>query len=265
MSLKGRVAAVTGATGGIGFEVAAELASRGATVVACSRRLSDAQDVAKKIGGGARGAELDIASAASVRAFAKSLVASEHGGVGRIDILVNNAGYPFQRDIWYKRFHEVTDAELESVMRVDLAGTFRLTRAIIPLMLDSRNGKEKKGRERMGGVIISISSTPALVGHTEGAPYSLAKAGIIAMTKHIALEYGRDNIRAYTLALGNIATDATFKSMTEKERQAAAGENAMRRWGRPSEVARVVASLASDDFSFSTGNTIVVDGGAVLL
>lgn len=258
--LKGRVAVVTGATGGIGFEIAAEFASRGATVVACSRRLTDAQAVAKKVGRGAHGAELDIASAASVSAFAEKMAAR----YGRIDVLVNNAGYPFQREIWYKKFHEVTDAEADRVMQVDLAGTFRLTRAIIPLML--RKGVAgNNGGDGGGGVIISISSTPAVAGHTEGAPYTLAKAGIIAMTKHIALEYGRDNIRAYTLALGNIATDATFRSMTEKEREAAAGENAMRRWGRPAEVAKVAAGLAGDDFSFSTGNTIVVDGGAVLL
>lgn len=255
--LKGRVAVVTGATGGIGLEVAAEFASRGATVVACSRRLADAEAVAKRVGRGAQGAELDIASAASVSAFAEKMAA----GHGHIDVLVNNAGYPFQREIWYKKFHEVTDAEADRVMQVDLAGTFRITRAVIPLMLRNGNGSNGGG----GGVIISISSTPAVAGHTEGAPYTLAKAGIIAMTKHIALEYGRDNIRAYTLALGNIATDATFRSMTEEEREAAAGENAMRRWGRPAEVARVAAGLAGDDFSFSTGNTIVVDGGAVLL
>lgn len=258
--LKSRVAVVTGATGGIGFEIAAEFVSRGATVVACSRRLADAQAVAKKVGRGAHGAELDIASAASVSAFAEKMAAR----YGRIDVLVNNAGYPFQREIWYKKFHEVTDAEADRVMQVDLAGTFRLTRAIIPLML--RNGAAgNNGGDGGGGVIISISSTPAVAGHTEGAPYTLAKAGIIAMTKHIALEYGRDNIRAYTLALGNIATDATFRSMTEKEREVAAGENAMRRWGRPAEVAKVAAGLAGADFSFSTGNTIVVDGGAVLL
>ena len=129
-----------------------------------------------------------------------------------------------------------------------------MTRAVIPIMV-----KKKRG------VIISISSTPAIAGHTEGAPYTLAKAGIIAMTKHVALEYGRDNVRAYTLALGNIATDATFNSMTEKERIAAAQENAMKRWGTPREVAKVAASVAGDDFSFATGNTIVIDGGAVFL
>jgi NAD(P)-dependent dehydrogenase (short-subunit alcohol dehydrogenase family) len=248
--LKGRVAVVSGATRGIGFEIAKELAARGATVVACSRDLASAQGSAKKIGKRARAGLLDISSAQSVKSFVSKTV----GDLGRIDILVNNAGYPFDRKTWYKKFHEVTDDEADAVIDVDLKGTFRLTRAVLPVMIKNRTG-----------VIVSISSTPAVAGHTEGAPYTLAKSAIVAMTKHVAREYGKDNIRAYTLALGNIATEATFKSMTEDERRAAEQENAMARWGRPEEVARVAASVASDDFSFATGNTIVIDGGTVLL
>jgi 3-oxoacyl-[acyl-carrier protein] reductase len=85
------------------------------------------------------------------------------------------------------------------------------------------------------------------------------------MTKHVAMEYAGRGIRAYTLALGNIATDATFKSMSAGAQKKAAQENAMKRWGDPKEVAKVAASIAGDDFTFATGNTIVVDGGAVLL
>jgi 3-oxoacyl-[acyl-carrier protein] reductase len=194
-------------------------------------------------------AELDITDESSVLKFAKMV--SDH--YGSVDILVNNAGYPFDRKIWYKQLHKVGDDEFKNILAVDLQGTFRLTRAVLPLMA------------KTGGVVISISSTPAISGHVEGAPYTLAKAGIIAMTKHIALEYGRKNIRAYTLALGNIATDATFNSMTATERKMAASENAMKRWGDPREVARVAACVASDDFSFATGNTIVIDGGTVML
>ncbi|MEO9295298.1 MAG: SDR family NAD(P)-dependent oxidoreductase [Nitrososphaera sp.] len=249
--LKGRVAIVSGATRGIGYEIAKELAARGATVVVCSRDLKSAQAAAKKIGNNARAGRLDVSSAQSVKDLINTIT---KGGHGRIDILVNNAGYPFDRKTWYKKFHEVQDSEADAIIDVDLKGTYRLARAVIPAMI-------KKG----GGVIISISSTPAIAGHAEGSPYTLAKSAIIAMTKHIALEYGQRNIRAYTLALGNIATDATFNSMTEKERKAAGQENAMKRWGKPEEVARVAASIASDDFSFATGNTIVIDGGAVLL
>jgi 3-oxoacyl-[acyl-carrier protein] reductase len=173
---------------------------------------------------------------------------------GRIDILVNNAGYQFDRKIWTKRFHEVAEEDFDRVIQVDLRGTLRLCQAAIPYMI--RAG---------GGVIINIASTPAVSGHTEGAPYTIAKAGAIAIAKHIAREYGDKNIRAYSLALGNISSEATYSSMTATERRKAAMENSMKRWGDPSEVAKIAASVASDDFSFATGNTIVIDGGTVLL
>lgn len=248
--LKGKVAVVTGATRGIGFETAKELAARGATVLVCSRDIAGAQKAARHIGRKALAASVDITNAKSVSAFVKKAVAEYRG----IDILVNNAGYPFDSQIWYKKMHKVDDDELDAVLAVDLKGTFRITKAVLPVMA-----------RRKGGVIVSISSTPAISGYSEGAPYSLAKAGLLAMTKHIALEYGKDNMRAYTLALGNIATDATFNSMSARARKKAAQESAMKRWGRPEEVAKVIAALASDDFSFATGNTIVVDGGTVFL
>lgn len=247
MLLNGKVAIVTGAAKGMGLEIAKEFSNRGSKVVVCSRKLKDAENSASMIN--ADPAELDITDESSVLKFAKMV--SDH--YGSVDILVNNAGYPFDRKIWYKQLHKVGDDELRDILAVDLQGTFRITRAVLPLMA------------KTGGVVISISSTPAISGHVEGAPYTLAKAGIIAMTKHIALEYGRKNIRAYTLALGNIATDATFNSMTAAERKKAAGENAMKRWGKPREVAKVAACVASDDFSFATGNTIVIDGGTVFL
>jgi NAD(P)-dependent dehydrogenase (short-subunit alcohol dehydrogenase family) len=118
---------------------------------------------------------------------------------------------------------------------------------------------------RAGGVISNIASTPAVAGHSAGAPYSIAKSSVIATTKHIALEYGDKNIRAYTLALGNISTEATFSSMTLTERKKAAMENSMKKWGDPREVAIIAANVASKDSSFATGNTIVIDGGTVII
>ncbi len=247
--LRGKVAVVTGASRGIGFEIAREIAARGAQVVLCSRKLASTQKAARMIKDKTYPEELDITSADSVKKFVSRIMKK----YGQVDILVNNAGYPFDRKIWYKKFHKVTDDELDRVIAVDLKGTARITRALLPLML------------QRGGVVISISSTPAISGHTEGAPYTLAKAAIVAMTKHISLEYGDRNIRAYTLALGNIGTEATFNSMTSAERKKAAKENAMKRWGNPVEVARVAASIAAEDFAFATGNTIVIDGGTVLL
>lgn len=110
---------------------------------------------------------------------------------------------------------------------------------------------------RNGGVIINISSTSAIAGHVEGSPYTIAKDGSIALTKCIAMEYGKDNIRAYTLALGNIQTLATYGQMTDNDMRKAA-EPSMKRWGDPAEVGKVAACVASDKFSFVTGNTIII-------
>jgi 3-oxoacyl-[acyl-carrier protein] reductase len=248
--LKGKVAVITGATRGIGFEIAKEFAARGATVIVCSRKMASAEKSASLIKGKVYPEKLDVSDSVGVARFIRQVV-DRHK---RIDVLVNNAGYPFDPKIWTKKFHDVAEEEFESVSRVDLKGTLWLCQSALPFMI--------KGG---GGVIINIASTPAVSGHTKGAPYTIAKAGVIAITKHIALEYGDKNVRAYTLALGNISTKATFNSMTIAERKKAAMENAMKRWGDPHEVARVAASVAGEDFSFATGNTIVIDGGTVLL
>jgi 3-oxoacyl-[acyl-carrier protein] reductase len=255
--LKDKVAVVTGSTRGIGFAIAKEFAeNNGAITIVCSRKNEQAERAIKQISGGkVFAAEIDVSNDISVKKFMQQILSK----FGQIDILVNNAGYPFDNNIWYKRFHEVTDEELQKIMAVDVQGSIRVSRAVISSMIQ-KNTNENSG----GGVIINISSTPAIAGHTEGAPYTIAKAANIALTKCIAKEYGINGIRSYTMALGNIATMATYDSMTEVARKKAAEEPPMKRWGRPEEVAKVAASIASDSFSFATGNTIVIDGGTVL-
>ncbi len=261
LSLIGKVAVITGSSRGIGFAIAKEFAEiNGATVIVCSRKQEQAARAVAQIKGKAFAAELDVTDNSRIQEFIQQIL-SQHK---QIDILVNNAGYPFDKNIWYKKFHEVTDDELDRIIEVDLKGSVRLSRAVIPCMLQNtgNNANQNEGR---GGVIINISSTPAITGHIEGAPYTIAKAANIALTKCIAREYGSSNIRAYSLALGNIATLATYGSMTHKDRSQAAQEPSMKRWGKPQEVAKVAACIASDNFSFATGNTIVIDGGTVLL
>ena len=256
--LKDKIAVVTGSTRGIGFAIAKEFAeNNGATTIVCSRIKAQAERAIKQISSGkVFAAEIDVASDISVKKFMQQTLSN----FGRIDILVNNAGYPFDNNIWYKRFHEVTDEELQKILEIDLKGSVRLSRAVISSMLEKNTNENGGGR----GVIINISSTPAIAGYTKGAPYTIAKAGNMGLTKCIAMEYGSDKIRSYTMALGNIATLATYNSMTEEDRNKAAQENSMKRWGKPEEVAKIAACIASDSFSFATGNTIVIDGGTVL-
>lgn len=254
--LKDKIAIVSGASRGLGFEISKQLAKRGATVIMCSRSMARAENSASRIEGNTYPERLDVTNAQDIAEFMRH-VAERHK---HIDILINNAGYPLDRMVWNKSFHEVAEEDLEKVINVDLKGTFRLSQAAIPFMI--KNVSSARGA---GGVIINIASTPAIAGHMTGAPYSIAKSGVIAITKHIALEYGDKNIRAYTLALGNISTEATFASMTMAERKKAATENSMKRWGDPREVATIAASVASEDFAFATGNTIVIDGGTVML
>ena len=253
LSLKGKVAVVTGSTIGIDFAISKEFAENNdATVIVCSRSKQSAVKSAEEIKGKTFAAEIDVTNSSSIKRFLQQIV-SDHE---RIDILINNAGYPFDRKIWYKKFHEITDDEVYRIIEVDLKGSVHLSMAVLHSML--QNNLEE-------WVIINISSTPAIAGHIEGASYTIAKAANIALTKCILLEYGGKNIRAYTLALDNIATLAKYYSMNENDRNKAAEEPSMRRWGRPEEVAKVAVCIASDNFSFATGNTIVIDGGTVLL
>ena len=117
---------------------------------------------------------------------------------------------------------------MDGVLEVDLKGSARLSRAVIPIMLQNANSNIR-GNKNDWGVIINISSTPAIASYTAGFPYTIAKAANIALTKSIAREYANSNIRAYSLALGNIATLATYESMTPEDRQLASDESPMKR------------------------------------
>jgi NAD(P)-dependent dehydrogenase (short-subunit alcohol dehydrogenase family) len=254
--LKDKITIVSGAIRGLGFETSKQLAKRGATVIMCSRSMARAENCASRIEGKTYPERLDVTNTQGIAEFMRP-VAERHK---HIDILINNVGYPFDRMVWNKSFHELAEEDFEKVIDVDLKGTFGLSQAAILFMI-----KNVSSAIGAGGVIINIPSRPAIAGHMAGAPYSIAKSGVIVITKHIALEYGDNNIRAFTLDLGNIPTEATFASMTTAERKKAATENSMKRWGEPREVPTIAASVASEDFAFDSGNTIVIDGGTVML
>jgi len=250
LSLDGKIGIVTGATGGLGLEIARELARNGATVIVTSRKKSKLKEVCNLIDKDCYGFQLDVSKKKSLIGFIKNISKQ----FNNVDILINNAGFPFVRKIWFKNIHDISERELMNILEVDLIGSFRITKEILKLMIKRRNG-----------VIINITSTPAISGHICGSPYSIAKAGLISLTKHIALEYGRYNIRSYSVALGDIDTDAMRRSLSKSEIVKAKNENTMKRLGRTEEVAKTIVCLAGGNFSFSTGNTIIIDGGKVII
>lgn len=276
MSLKGKIVIVTGSSRGIGFSIAREFSeNKGAIVIICSRNKERAVKASKEISGNVFPYVLDVTNDKSIEKFIELILSK----FKRIDVLVNNAGFPFDTNIWYTNLHKVSDTDFHKILNVDLLGSIRMTKAVIPIMLKNHHSSKEKNipdiiksdikvydKKRNGdGVIINIASTPAISGHNVGFPYTIAKAGLISLTKCIAKEYSSNNIRSYSLALGNIATDATYNSMTKRDRKYSALESPMKRWGYPSEVAKVASSLADCNFSFATGNTIVIDGGIDLL
>jgi 3-oxoacyl-[acyl-carrier protein] reductase len=250
LSLDGKIGIVTGASGGLGLEIARELARNGATVIVTSRKKSKLKEVCNLIDKDCYGFQLDVSKKKSLIGFIKNISKQ----FNNVDILINNAGFPFVRKIWFKNIHDISERELMNIVEVDLIGSFLITKEILKLMIKRRNG-----------VIINITSTPAISGHICGSPYSIAKAGLISLTKHIALEYGRYNIRSYSVALGDIHTDAMRRSLAKSEIVKAKNENTMKRLGRPEEVAKSIVCLAGGNFSFSTGNTIIIDGGKVII
>ncbi len=258
MSLEDKIILISGSARGIGYEMAKYFAEIcGSIVIVCSRHIENAKKVSKIIKGKTYAIELDVTNINNIDDCIGDIIKK----FGKIDVLINNAGYRFDKELWYKQLHEIEIDHFMEIINVDLMGSIRLSKAVLTHMIK----KDKLNNNKSGGVIINISSTPALSGHIEGSPYTIAKSGVIGLTKHIAREYGIYNIRAYTLALGNISTDATYYSMDEKHRFRAEEETSLKRWGSPDEVAKIASRIASDDFSYATGNTIIIDGGTIMI
>jgi 3-oxoacyl-[acyl-carrier protein] reductase len=252
--LSGRVAIVTGSSGGIGRATALELAKEGADIMLqYQSRLSEAQKVASEITALERKAiiaRVDFANVTQAPEEVSRMAEQAISEFGKIDVLVNLAGYPAKGE-WNKRFLELTPEDFFKPINVDLFGTFLCARAVAPHML-----------KREQGVIVNVSSTPALSGHDKGFAFTVAKAGVIGLTKALAFELA-PHIRVNTVALGNIETRWTSELKPEEllaERQ----ENLIRRFGTPAEIAKSIVFLCSDDCSFINGQTIVLDGGSIL-
>ncbi len=239
----GRVAIVTGAASGIGDATARLLAQRGARVALLDRAL----DAANAVAGSIEGA---IAVACDVRVG--DAVAQAVGTVteqlGAASILVNNAGIGDLRPM-----HTLDDKLWHRLVDVNLTGTFTMTRAVVPQMLELGTG-----------VIVNNASLSGSMPTRNEAAYSAAKAGVIALTKSTALEYG-PAIRANCVAPGFVATPLTsvFQDLPDVFEPIRASIP-LQRMGAAEEVAEVIAFLCSDRSAYVTGQTITVDGGLSL-
>lgn len=254
--LRGQYALITGGSRGIGRAIGEVLAAQGAEVLLASRDGRQAEAAAGQIretfGTQSIGVACDVSDPGQVAQLYQRIL-EWNGGV--LDILVNNAGYPFRSEIWETPLGKVPVQNLqnwfEDIFRTDVLGAVYCTYHALHWMVPRKSGK-----------ILYISSTPALEGY-QGTPYTAAKAAVLGLMRDVAREYGRHNIRANALALGNIQTPATFAHLHQESRDQLAAEAPLGRWGLPEEVARVALFLTSELSSFVTGQTLVVDGGTV--
>lgn len=252
--LQGKRALITGASKGIGRAVSLAFAQNGADLCLVSRKSGDVEALAHEIEGKSQtrafGLQGDVSDSAGSTGIGKEAIEM----LGGVDTLVCAAGYPFDSGLWNSPLVDLTDQDFLKVFNTDLLGSFRVAKEVIPQMIQQK-----------GGVIILFSSTPVISGYNKGSAYTVSKSAVRGLAKDIASEYGEHGIRAYAVAPGNIKTDATFNNLSKEDQESLALESPMKRWGEPQEVANVCVALASDNLSFVTGQTIVIDGGTVML
>lgn len=242
-----RKALVTGASQGLGAEIAVALARDGCDVAVSSRRVEKLAGTLEKIAAaGARGVpvELDLRSQASIeRAMAQAV-----GALGRVDALVNNAAVTLRRPAL-----EVTREEWDELMAVNLKGSFFMTQQMGRHLIATRRP----------GCIVSLASTHGLVGFAQRSTYGISKAGIAHMTRMLAIEWAEHGICVNAVAPGTIDTPsrAEYFASHPDARQAMVDRVPFRRFGTPGEVAGLVCYLASPQAAYITGQTVVLDGG----
>ncbi len=247
MTLEGKIAVVTGAGSGIGRATAEALAAAGATVVCADINRETGEETAAALraaGGRADYRPVDLTDAGSIEAFAQE-VAAKHGAV---DVLVNGAGWGKTHPFW-----EGTPELWERVIALNFVGPMRLTRALLPAMIERGSGK-----------IVNISSDAGRVGSLGETVYAGAKGGLIAFTKSLARETARYNINVNCVCPGPTETPLLF-AVPEKHLDAFKKAIPFRRFAKPTEVAAAVVFFASDQSSYVTGQVLSVSGGLTMV
>lgn len=243
--LTGKVALVTGASGGIGGAVARALHAQGATVVLSGTRAEALEALKAELGTRAHVAVCNLSDTASVEALPK---AAEAAAGAPIDILVNNAGVT--RDNLSMR---MKDEEWDTVIAVNLTAAFRLSRAVTRNMMKKRWGR-----------IVTITSIVGATGNPGQSNYAAAKAGLVGLSKSIAYEVATRGITVNCVAPGFIGTPMT-DVLTEQQKKAISERIPQQRMGTPAEIAAAVVYLASEEAAYVTGQTLHVNGGMAMI
>ncbi|MGG3560131.1 3-oxoacyl-[acyl-carrier-protein] reductase [Neobacillus rhizosphaerae] len=247
MSLAGKAALVTGASRGIGREIALELARQGANVAVnfsgSEAKANEVVDEIKALGRDAVAIKCDVSNTEEVTEMVKSTI----DRFGKLDILINNAG--ITRDNLLMRMKE---QEWDDVINTNLKGVFLCTKAVTRQMMKQRVGR-----------IINIASVVGVSGNPGQANYVAAKAGVIGLTKTTAKELASRNITVNAVAPGFITTDMTDK-LSEEVKAEMLKQIPLARLGEAKDIAKITAFIASDDSSYITGQTFHVNGGMVM-
>ena len=241
--LDGEIALVTGASRGIGADIAAAMTAAGATVIGTATSEAGAQGITETLGGKGRGVVLNIGDGDSVDAALKDI----QGNEGAPTILINNAG--ITRDNLLMRMK--TD-EWDDVISTNLSGVYRLCKGCLRGMM-----KAKKGR------IVNIASVIGVMGNAGQSNYAAAKAGIIGFSKSLAREIGSRNITVNVVAPGFIDTDMT-RVLADDQRAAMLSQVPLGRLGEGADIAAAVVFLASPAAAYVTGETLHVNGGMLM-
>ncbi|MFQ6290991.1 3-oxoacyl-ACP reductase FabG [Yersinia enterocolitica] len=244
MSFEGKIALVTGASRGIGREIAELLAKRGARVIGTATSEKGAEAISAYLGDQGKGLMLNVVDPASI----ESVLATIRAEFGEVDILVNNAG--ITRDNLLMR---MKDEEWQDIIDTDLTSVFRLSKAVMRAMMKKRFGR-----------IITIGSVVGIMGNAGQVNYAAAKAGLIGFSKSLAREVASRGITVNVVAPGFIETDMT-KALTDDQRAGILAQVPANRLGQPKEIASAVAFLASDEASYISGETLHVNGGMYMI